>query len=264
MIDRKQIRVRRGSIWGERLSDELSQFNGNTMDWMEQHTRVIKSDQHSKVGLLELEQQNCYLKYYQSKSWGQRALFRLGIGRGFRSFDGALALLEKQVPVPQPLSCVLIPGGMMLLTRAIQPACDLKAQWLDGPGADLKAALMATAGRVLHGMHAAGYCHGDCKWSNFLWSQGQIYFVDLEAVEVAGGGVLGSTKQARDVARFVLNAEDLSLTRAEFEPFIQTYLEHSKVSEKALIGAIMPVLARLRRRHDKHYGVRGTRLLGGQ
>jgi tRNA A-37 threonylcarbamoyl transferase component Bud32 len=264
MISWKQIGVRRGPMWGERLGAKLLKSDGNIMAWMERHTQVLKSDKHSTVGLLELEQQACYLKYYRHKSWAQRALFQLGIGRGFRSFDGALALLEKHVPVPEPLSCVLIPGGMLLLTQAMQPACDLKAEWLDGPDANRKAELMANAGLALHRLHVAGYCHGDSKWSNFLWSQGQFYLVDLEAVESVAADVLGSKKQARDIARFVLNAEDLSLTPAEFEPFMHAYLDQSKVSENALIGAIMPALNRLRRRHDKHYGARGTRLIGEQ
>lgn len=262
MINRKKFRVRRGSVWGERLIDELSKFDGEAMDWMDRHTRVLKSDKHSKVGLLELDGQTCYLKYYEGKSWGQRVLFKMGRGRGFSSFDSSLALLKNQISVPQPLSCLLVPRGMMLLTEAIQPARDLKTEWLAGPGSQLKLALMGQAGGALREFHATGYCHGDCKWSNFVWSKRHFYFVDLESVKPASGDILGSKKQLRDIARFVLNAEDLGLSEQEFKPFLLAYLDQSKLSEAALAGAIMPILKRLRSRHEKHYGVRGSRLIG--
>ena len=265
VITDKQISIRRGKTWGERLRQELTGFSGDTMEWMEQRTQLLKSDTHSRVGLMELDQQPCYLKYYQSKSIGQRALFQLGIGRGFRSFDGAMSLKEKRVLVPEPLSCVLVPGGMMLLTCAIEPARDLKAEWLAGAEPDLQSTLMEQAGHALTGLHMAGYCHGDCKWSNFLWSQGQCYLVDLEAVEqVTNGGAGACNKRARDLARFVLNAEDLSVSDQEFEPFLQVYLEHNPMSRTELIATIIPALDRLRRRHELRYGVRGRRLLGGQ
>ena len=265
MISEAQIRIRRGPIWGKRLGQQLLGFGGDTTDWMGQNTQLLKSDKYSRVGLLELEQQACYLKYYQSKSWGQSALFQLGIGRGFRSFEGALALRGKGVSVPEPLSCVLVPGGMMLLTRAIEQARDLKAEWLDGPDRHRQSTLMEQAGYALDGFHAAGYCHGDCKWSNFLWSQGQCYFVDLEAVEhVRAGGIQSSNKQARDIARFVLNAEDLGVNEAELEPFLRAYLGESRMRKSELIACILPALDRLRARHARRYGVRGGRLLGGQ
>ena len=38
-----------------------------TAAWMERHTRILKSDSFSRVGLLEVAGQGCYLKLYLAK-----------------------------------------------------------------------------------------------------------------------------------------------------------------------------------------------------
>ena len=262
MIARSSIRILRGTHWGERLREELAGFSGSEVAWMEQNTQLLKSDSHSRVGLLQVHGKLCYLKFYRGKSIGQKALFRLGYARACKSFDAAGGLLRDKVPVPEPLACLLLPGGIMLLTEGMSGAIDLKAIWQGKPGESRQAELMAGAGAALAQLHRAGYCHGDCKWSNLVWSGEKFYLVDLEAVEkVASGAGIGK-KQARDLARFVMNAEDLAVSAQLFEFFLNSYLQNSGISRDRAIGLIMPFLLRLRERHKVKYGRRGQRILG--
>jgi len=252
------VRILRGNSWGERLQSELAKSSLAELDWMQQHTQLLKNDSHSRVGLITLQDRLCYLKFYNAKSTGQKILFRLGYSRGLRSFDAATELLAAGVQVPTPLACLLSPRGMMLLTEGVAGGKDLKALWQGDTEPAKRELLMSSAGHTLAVLHKAGYCHGDCKWSNFLWSTDGFYLVDLEGVKKTAAG--GKT-QARDLARFTVNAEDMGVEPECFELFLERYLQGGNHSRETIIRAIMPFLRQLRQRHKLKYGERGQQIL---
>lgn len=254
------IHILRGEEWGGRLQRALAGSELSEVDWMRQHTKLLKSDSHSRVGLLQLHGGSCYLKFYQAKSPGQKMLFRLGYARALHSFDAAMKLLAVNIQVPTPLSALLLPRGMMLLTEGIVDGKDLKAIWGDNIEESQRELLMAGAGYSLAKLHRAGYCHGDCKWSNFLWSADEFYLVDLEGVKKIARG---SPRQARDLARFTMNAEDMGVLPEHFEWFLDSYLVAGNYPRETTIRAILPFLQQLRKRHKLKYGQRGHQILGG-
>lgn len=254
----KELRILRGDSWGEHLQNALAESSLAELNWMQQHTELLKSDVHSLVGLITLHGRLCYLKFYSAKSKGQQLLFRLGYARGLHSFDAATELLAADVRVPTPLACLLSSGGMMLLTQGIVEARDLKAQWQENIEPAKRELLLSSAGSTLASLHRAGYCHGDCKWSNFLWSGDGFYLVDLEGAKKTA---VGGKKQARDLARFTVNAEDLGVGPECFELFLESYLEGGNHSRETIIRAIMPCLRQLRQRHTLKYGERGQQIL---
>jgi tRNA A-37 threonylcarbamoyl transferase component Bud32 len=253
------IRICRGQSWGERLTQTLKASELDEISWMEQHTRLIKSDAYSRVGLFQFGGRLCYLKFYRAKSIGQKMLFRLGYARGVHSFDAALKLQQVEVRVPAPLTCIESPRGMMLLTEGVIEAKDLKALWHGAMEQSRQEQLLHSAGNTLSRLHLAGYCHGDAKWSNWLWSGDDFYLVDLEGVKQVP---VGSNRQLRDLARFVVNAEDLAVSQASFDCFMESYLTRDPRSKDNTIRAIMPALRELRKRHEAKYGMRGHRLIG--
>ena len=240
--------------WGGALTRALAGPPAGIESWLEAHTRPIKADSGSRVGLLQLQGDTCYLKFYRSRPGVRAIAFRLGIGRGVRSFDRALELTAAGVRVPEPRACLRVPGGMLLLTEGLPAGRDLRALWLTGaPGTDWSL-LLGAAGRALAGLHAAGFAHGDSKWSNLLWSGDEICFVDLEAVRRARGS---SARSLRDIARFTLDAEELALTPALYRAFIGSYATAAQRHPEELSRSIVPSLDRLRRRHLARYGPPG-------
>ena len=179
-------RVMRGARWVEPLREALAVAPADPAAWMAQHTRVIKSDTYSRVGLLELQQQPCFLKLYLAKSALQSLAFRLGFGRPFRSFDAAMQMRDAGLPVPLPRACLSVTAGVFLLTEAIPASQDLSALWQSYPTSTQAAQLLHCAGETLAALHRAGFAHGDCKWSNLLWGGEQFYLVDLEGVRMVG------------------------------------------------------------------------------
>jgi tRNA A-37 threonylcarbamoyl transferase component Bud32 len=230
-MESASIKICRGKDWGERLRQELGASGLGEMQWLEQHTQLLKKDAHSRVGLLQFSDRLCYLKYYRAKSAGQKMLFRLGYARALHSFDAATQLLRAGVKVPQPLSCLLLPRGMMLLTQGIDQSKDLKELWRDNIESSQQELLLARAGATLARLHRAGYCHGDCKWSNWLWSGEDFYLVDLEGVKQTP---VDGNSQLRDLARFTVNAEDLGVAAETFEQFLDSYLDGGRRSRESV------------------------------
>jgi len=247
-----------GDGWGIALQDMLATSSNDTAAWMQQHTRLLKSDTNSLVGLLQLRCETCYIKLYRYKSSLQKMLFRLGRGRPVRSFDVARELLAKEVPVSGPLACLLVPEGILLLTEGMPDGRNLNDLWLEQPASDEFRQIMHGAGESVARLHQAGYAHGDCKWSNLLWTGRQCYLVDLDG---AGVAAIASAKQARDLARFTLNAEELAIGAELYELFLESYLQGVGESRQVVIVRMMPILRVLRERHVAKYGERGQRLL---
>ena len=250
------VRVLRGEAWAGLLQERLDAQPRDLGLWMEANTRILKSDSHSRVGLLELDSQTCYLKLYRAKSSLQTLAFRWGGSRALRAYDSAVRLLSAGVGVPEPRACLGAPGAMLLLTAGV-PGGDLKALWQQGEAAR-PPGLMQAAALTLGRLHAAGYAHGDCKWSNLLWQPGHLLLADLEAVAAARPG---SRRVLRDLARFTLNGEDLSLPREEFESFLGAYLDCTGQQRGPLVEGVLPLLRQLRERHRVRYGERGHHLL---
>jgi len=247
-----------GDDWGMALQKMLATSSDDAAAWMQQHTRLLKDDTNSLVGLLQLRDEDCYLKLYCHKSALQKLLFRLGRGRPVRSFDAACKLLGSEVPVPRPRACLLVSGGMLLLTEGLAGGGNLNDLWREQPVQDKFRQLMHSAGESVAHLHRAGYAHGDCKWSNLLWTGNRCYLVDLDGV---GKASIGSAKQARDLARFTLNAEELNIGPELYELFLESYLQGVGESRQAMIVRMMPILRVLRERHVVKYGERGQRLL---
>ena len=138
------------------------------------------------------------------------------------------------------------------------PGSDLKALWLEQSEADYWSAALGACGSALAGLHGAGFSHGDAKWSNLLWDGVTVTLVDLDAVRRSPV----RSRRARDLARFTLNAEEMSVPASLYEHFLNSYRLASGESRAKLEKITLRALRVLRRRHLKRYGPRGHRLLG--
>jgi hypothetical protein len=84
-----------------------------------------------------------------------------------------------------------------------------------------------------------------------------VYLVDLDAARPAN---VGSRHQARDLARWTLNAEELSVEAGEYRVFLDRYFAALGIPREAIIARMLPQLYRLRERHRRQYGKTGRAL----
>lgn len=251
-----------GVLRGDRRGEELAAALGpdraaDTWSWLQDDCQVLKRDRHSLVALGQVAGERCYFKYYRHKSPLHAALVSLGQGRALRAYDRAQILAAAELPVAEPLACLRVAGGLLLITVALAGS-DLKALWQERPSIVIEGELMASAGELLALLHRAGFAHGDCKWSNLLWDGKSFYLLDLEGVRKAAPG---SSRQARDLARFTVNAEDMGMREEYFHRFLATYASICGLPEKELVQRMLPHVKTLRRRHLARYGHRGGQLL---
>ncbi len=248
----------RGAQWVVQLRERLACAPADPVAWMERHTRLLKSDTYSRVGMLEVGQQACFLKLYIAKSPLQALGFALGYGRGTRSFDAARRMALAGLRVPEPRACLLVSGGMMLLTEGFENGRDLRTLWLARPGDQDIPRYMEQAGQSLAALHRSGFAHGDCKWSNLLWCDGTFYFVDLEAVRetraARASRVSPQARQLRDLARFTIDAEALGASPAGYGTFLESYCAGGNFPRDGLTTALQPFVGVMRKRHERKYG----------
>ncbi len=251
-------RIVRGDAWAAHLQDLLARSPWDVGDWMTRHTRLLKRDRDSQVGLLLLQQKLCCLKFYAFKSRLQRWRYHWGSGRAIHAFDIGRQLVAAGLAGPRPLACLRIDAGMLLLSEGIPDANNLQSLWLSRAEGTFPAHLLTGAGTVLARWHMAGYAHGDCKWSNVLCAGGQVVLIDLDAARAAP---LGAPRQARDLARFTLNAEEMGMDADAYAQFLDSYCGVVGTDRQETQRRMLPALEKLRARHLARYGKHGHPLV---
>lgn len=252
------LRTLRDGPLCEALGGELA-GSTNTGAWLRKRGQVLKHEPRSMVVLAEIGGQPCYLKLFLGNSRWQGLWVRFSVGRAVRGFDAARQLHDAGVPVPEPLGCLRVDEGALLATAAVA-GTDLKTLWTGDPGHAMDwFSIMQRSAQSVAALHRAGYAHGDCKWANLVLEGDHCMLVDLDGVTRA---TPASKRQAADIARFTLNAEELSLPVEYFDAFIETYCLETGRSWSEVTAATIAPLVSLRKRHARKYGRRGHELLG--
>ena len=254
-MNKRRVRVVMGSC--PELVTQLEQQTIPVGHWCSQHAHTIKDTAHSWVGFVALDGTSVCVKLFRAKGLAQQFSVRLGRHRALRSFISANNLLKARLPVPLPLACLQVGGDMLLVTTRLPEGDDLLSLW-QSQGEHLPAAIWREAGVTIGQLHREGFVHGDCKWSNNYRAHDQHYLLDLEAVARVG---VGASVQYRDVARFVLNAEDMGASQGILQTFLAAYANEVDSSVEKVATATLPYLKRLRQRHERKYGSRGHILL---
>ena len=248
-------------LWGgscaQRLTAELENRPGDTRDWLRARGQLLKLDDDSCAVLLEVAGVPCFIKWYRRRNSWHGALLKTRLGRPARSQDAARKLLRANVRVPEPRGALALPDGVLTLTDGIAEGEDLQRKWDRVDQAAERPLWLSVAAQSLARLHLAGYSHGDCKWSNLLINGDQLYLVDLDAVRKTAPG---SRRQARDLARFTLNAEEMALERDQYDQFLERYFSMLSLPRDPFTARMLPELRKLRERHRGRYGERGREL----
>lgn len=231
-------------------------------EWIATEVKPIKQDPGSMVGVFQHESKSYYLKAYYSKGLAGRIANRLGLSRAYRTWNKACQF-KQAFPTAEPVLLMTAPDGSAVyyVTDFIEGANSIM-DCLVGPGrvsADCADDILYRYGQLLGDIHRRGWVHGDLKWTNLLLDQDHSpQIVDLDGLKCPGR--TGAATSGKDLARFILNAEEFLQDTEPLERFLQGYCESRAIDRSSCIKEFYPALLTLRARHLKKYGARGQQL----
>ena len=235
-------------------------------DWFNSEAKIIKRDKYSRVGFVQEENiGKIYIKHYSAKSWWHRISMFFNQGRAGRSFKVSDELLRNGISVPIPYALITangsfgLPDSSYYLCQGLVKGKDFKSFYLssDVKNSDLIKDRLQYIGRQLAGLHNCGYVHGDFKWSNIIFQGSKLFFVDLDNTSKINSLDI----EAKDLARFILNAEELMTDKTVFNYFMKAYRKSRKNASINLMLRCKKDLEKLRNKHLVRYGNRGWRLI---
>jgi len=248
-----KVRIKRGDVWAARLKEHLTTSQVGAAEWMEDHTQIISSTVDSLSGLLQLDDVLGYLKLYLFKPYKYKMSLGLRKPQPLRNFDIASAFAEKGIAVPRPLACLAVSQGMLIVTECLSGGGNLAELWRTQSAVPSADVMMRAAGETLAQLHVAGYNCGDCRWEHLFWNGQRVYLTMLDSTRKSP---LAGIQQARDLAQFTANAEELGIGSVLFEQFLETYLQGINGNRREVVERMIRPLYRFRGQHMARYGQR--------
>lgn len=245
-----RARVLAGGALGERWLSQVVAAGGDAGDYLSRSGSPVKNGVDSQAWLVELEGAPCFAKLYRHKSPLRRLLPGLTARRPLRAFRMAHTMHREGLAVAQPMCCVALPEGVILVSAALARCDSLAVAWPSLP-ARRRSDCLALSAQALAALHRAGYSHGDCKWHNFVAVHDTCYLVDLEAAR-RGAGDRG---QARDVGRFAVAAEEAGVSQDQFDAWRLDYQARVGSRGDSFMAAASRYAGVVRRRHARKYGL---------
>lgn len=194
-----------------RLADtDLEQF-ARDPDALIEQGRIIKPGDTSTVAIVDLNGRQLVLKRYNLKDFWHRIKRFFGKSRAFKSWRSGLMLQTLGIATPAPLLMLecrkfgLLRGKTYILTEHIEGR-NILDQAADGSlDAATQEAISTSIAELFRTMHDYQFSHGDMKASNFIFRDGKLYLLDLDAT--AWHGKPASFKKAigKDLRRWNKN-----------------------------------------------------------
>lgn len=230
--------------------------SGHSMAYWFERAKLIKSGDKIKAALLT--EKRVFIKSYKACSLIQKIRAMMGFGRAKKVFEISMQLQSLGVPVATPVAYVgqasFCDNVSYFLCEALVESCvDLKElRFSDGWKQIDQQALLGDIARGIANMHEGGFCHGDMKWSNIIVDPdtGQFWLVDLDGARAQH---IKNRDAGRDLARFLVNANEFELDEGLIKTFIDAYAKARSCDSDEVRQWVMPAYEKLAARHRLKY-----------
>jgi len=265
----------RGKVVVDSTIDHFLRNDGNPDDLLVDNSGLLKSSESTCSALVQIpaasragDLEPLFVKKFRFKGivHSLKPLFRPH--RAQVMWRVSWHLLNHSIPVAEPEGYLIKQRGPFCLRgyffARVLPRCST----LDELAADLDQLTIRLESGGLNGalaqnianMHNSGVSHGDLKWPNILVhkEKNELWFVDLDSAQLYGQSP-SIKAAARDLARFLLSAQEAGIEEAILERFLNEYSHHRKLSRARIDGPIAKILTKLQDRHKKKYGDKRSR-----
>lgn len=223
--------------------------------------RLVKQDKESYSAIVDIKEKNIglvFVKIYKQKTVKRKLQFLFGRRRGYRAWQSHCQLADAGLSVPHPLIYLREGSLEIIISEYKVDMIDLR-HFIGNKRINQQFeefALMTKAAELISAMHSNGFVHGDCKWGNFLWSEtdSALSMVDFDGVKNHQ-----IRRAAKDLARFMINAEEAGIEQDQINQFVSCYThamerkaeQSAEYSLEALMLEVPHIMERIRLRHRK-------------
>ena len=249
-------------LWLEQQRDFNTLFEGSLREYKNNRkTRVALIEapfidkMENNGGSAQLATPHCFVKAFHSPQLWHRLGRTLGYSRAKATFDYSQLLLARGICVPKPYA--YLDGGLSekssyFFSEAINnsPSInDYLACQAEKTGSEL-VDIFFLIGKQLAMLHALNLQHGDFKWGNILIdiNHNQVIIIDLDAVKPAA-----RKAKARDIARFLVNGEESTITELANPTFIKGYTSLNAQGDQAPLKEAAYIKSKIVQKHRKKY-----------
>lgn len=209
---------------GESLSPDL------LASWPPTPDQLLRDNSKLQAFLWQRQGQSLFVKCFRYQGL-RRLAARFGRERGLAGFCAATKLRAVGISTPEALALVRDQGckRSWLLTQLLDGAANCHQLAEQGLPADAKQQLFQAGLTLLIQLHQTGFSHGDFKWANLMWQAEaqKLWLIDLDGVKASRSG---SKSQLRDLARFLLNAEEVGVAASTRDAAFQSYCKQLQLS----------------------------------
>ena len=240
-------------------------YHQSPADLIKNYGQIRKSNAKITVAVINTKQYKTpfFIKAHDHSTLLKKTLNVFGVNSARRIFATAYRLRQSRIAVPKTYGYCFSPLQDNYSYLFFEALNDSQTLLQIGRSASLTKVLpsfpiLALAGRELANLHRSGYVHGDFKWGNLLVDVRlkRLYITDLDSVR-APISRHRLTAMAKDIGRFVLNAEEAGLTPSVIADFTDAYFSHLGITQQTDVIKLNEryhvMLANLRRRHKKRY-----------
>jgi hypothetical protein len=260
----------RGMVVVDSFIDHFLQNDGNPEDLFLHNAHFIKSSRYSRAAMVEIDRPDppfgaetffakefCYKNYLHSF----KPIFSRH--RAQIMWRNSLHLLNCGINVPEPLGYLLKFKGLScrggyFFSKFLLGCDNLGTLALNSTKISQRlefGGLIEALAVGVADLHNRKVIHRDLKWSNImvLNRKNKFWFIDLESAKLCWFPP-GLANLARDIARFVLNCQEVDINESIIERFLDTYARYRKITRESLDKPVTRVLKKLKEKHRKRYG----------
>lgn len=219
--------------------------------WPPTPRRTLRDNPKLQAFIWQHQTQTLFVKCFRYAGL-RRLAACLGRERGLAGFEAAQKLRAAGIATPAAVALIRAAGcrRSWLLTKMLDGAANCHQLAEAGLSAAMQQRLLQDGLALLLQLHQAGCAHGDFKWANLMWQETaqKLWLIDLDGVTTSRAG---SKAQLRDLARFLLNAEEVGVALAELQQAFSDYCQELGLDTAKARHLFLPSYARLARRHGR-------------
>jgi hypothetical protein len=268
----KKIKKRpyRGIVAADSWLEYFVRNDGDPTVLFSDKSRHLKSSGSGRSAIVETgaagqaDREEIYVKEFFYKNFFHSCKPLLGMHRAQILWRNSMCLVQSGVCIPKPFGYLLQQSGFScrgayFFSEALTGCIDLSTLAFERAELDRRLGdgkLIESVATMVALLHDNGVIHGDLKWSNIMVHEqkNEVWFIDLDSFKRRIFNP-GMNFYLQDVARFVVNAQEVGIDESIVDRFLATYARRRKLARNCMDELIARRARVVKIKRQKKYGI---------